>query len=53
MSNRLPPLPAIRAFDLQAHLRYPEDLFRVDHVIAGDKTAPPGNETGCSLQWPA
>ncbi|HXD06433.1 MAG TPA: ABC transporter substrate-binding protein [Burkholderiaceae bacterium] len=31
----------------------PEDLFRVDHVIAGDKTAPPGNETGCSLQWPA
>jgi branched-chain amino acid transport system substrate-binding protein len=31
----------------------PEDLFRVDHVIAGDKTAPPEDATGCKLQWPA
>ena len=30
----------------------PEDLFRVDQVIAGDKTAPPENETGCKVQWP-
>ena len=29
----------------------PEDLFRVDNVIAGDKTAPPENETGCKVQW--
>src|SRR5499425_3103645 len=25
----------------------PEDLFRVDNVIAGDKTAPPEDSTGC------
>jgi len=31
----------------------PEDLFRVDEVIAGDKTAPPDTATGCKLQWPA
>ena len=31
----------------------PEDLFRVDHVIAGDQTAPPESETGCKIQWPA
>jgi branched-chain amino acid transport system substrate-binding protein len=31
----------------------PEDLFRVDHVIAGDETAPPESETGCKIQWPA
>ena len=31
----------------------PEDLFRVDHVIAGDKTAPPENATGCKVVWPA
>src|ERR1022692_3505825 len=31
----------------------PEDLFRVDHVIAGDKTAPPETATGCKVQWPA
>jgi branched-chain amino acid transport system substrate-binding protein len=31
----------------------PEDLFRVDDVIAGDKTAPPENETGCKVLWPA
>jgi branched-chain amino acid transport system substrate-binding protein len=30
----------------------PEDLFRVDAVVAGDKTAPPEAETGCKLQWP-
>ncbi|HML15014.1 MAG TPA: ABC transporter substrate-binding protein [Xanthobacteraceae bacterium] len=31
----------------------PEDLFRVDSVVAGDKTAPPVADTGCTLQWPA
>jgi branched-chain amino acid transport system substrate-binding protein len=31
----------------------PEDLFRVDNVIAGDKTAPPADQTGCKVQWPA
>ncbi len=31
----------------------PEDLFRVDHVIAGDETAPPEDATGCKIQWPA
>ena len=31
----------------------PEDLFRVDHVIAGDKTSPAESETGCNMQWPA
>jgi branched-chain amino acid transport system substrate-binding protein len=31
----------------------PEDLFRVDQIVAGDKTAPPVAETGCTLQWPA
>ena len=31
----------------------PQDLFRVDQVIPGDKTAPPENQTGCKLQWPA
>jgi len=31
----------------------PEDLFRVDQVVPGDKTAPPESETGCKLQWPA
>jgi branched-chain amino acid transport system substrate-binding protein len=31
----------------------PEDLFRIDHVIAGDKTAPAESATGCKLQWPA
>jgi branched-chain amino acid transport system substrate-binding protein len=30
----------------------PEDLFRVDAVVAGDTTAPPEAETGCKLQWP-
>jgi len=31
----------------------PEDLFRVDQVVPGDKTSPSVGETGCSLQWPA
>lgn len=31
----------------------PEDLFRVDRVVAGDNTAPPESQTGCKLQWPA
>ena len=31
----------------------PEDLFRVDNVVAGDKVSPAETETGCSLQWPA
>jgi len=31
----------------------PEDLFQVDHVLAGDKVNPAQSETGCSLQWPA
>jgi branched-chain amino acid transport system substrate-binding protein len=31
----------------------PEDLFKVNTVVAGDKTSPPESETGCSLQWPA
>jgi branched-chain amino acid transport system substrate-binding protein len=30
-----------------------EDLFRVDQVVPGDKTAPAVGDTGCSLQWPA
>jgi branched-chain amino acid transport system substrate-binding protein len=31
----------------------PEDLFRVDNVLAGDKVNPPESDTGCTLQWPA
>ena len=31
----------------------PEDLFKVESVVAGDKTAPPVSDTGCKLQWPA
>jgi branched-chain amino acid transport system substrate-binding protein len=31
----------------------PEDLFKVDQIVAGDKTSPPVSETGCTLQWPA
>src|SRR5689334_7016590 len=30
----------------------PEDLFQVDQVVAGDKTAPPVSETGCKLTMP-
>src|SRR5258707_2614077 len=31
----------------------PEDLFRVDDVVPGDKTAPAVTETGCTVQWPS
>jgi len=31
----------------------PEDLFRVNTIVAGDKTSPAVSETGCTLQWPA
>jgi branched-chain amino acid transport system substrate-binding protein len=31
----------------------PEDLFRVDSVVPGDKTAPPVADTGCTVKWPA
>ena len=31
----------------------PEDLFKVEAIVAGDKTSPPVSETGCTLQWPA
>src|SRR6185437_1896009 len=31
----------------------PEDLFRVDTVVPGDKTAASIEETGCKMQWPA
>jgi branched-chain amino acid transport system substrate-binding protein len=31
----------------------PEDLYRVDEVVPGDKTSPAVSDTGCSLQWPA
>jgi branched-chain amino acid transport system substrate-binding protein len=31
----------------------PEDLFKVNEIVAGDKTAPPVADTGCTVQWPA
>jgi branched-chain amino acid transport system substrate-binding protein len=31
----------------------PEDLFKVKEIVAGDKTAPPVADTGCTLQWPS
>jgi branched-chain amino acid transport system substrate-binding protein len=31
----------------------PEDLFQVDQVVPGDKTAPPVAETGCKLTMPS
>ena len=31
----------------------PEDLFRVDSVVPGDKTAPSVADTGCKMKWPA
>jgi branched-chain amino acid transport system substrate-binding protein len=31
----------------------PEDLFRVDSVVPGDKTAPSVVDTGCEVKWPA
>ena len=30
----------------------PEDLYRVDNVVPGDKTAPAVTETGCAMQFP-
>ena len=30
-----------------------EDLFRVDSVVPGDKTAPSVADTGCEVKWPA
>ena len=31
----------------------PEDLFQVDNVVAGDKTAPAESDTGCKVVWPS
>ena len=31
----------------------PEDLFHVDQVVPGDKTAPAVAETGCKLTMPS
>jgi branched-chain amino acid transport system substrate-binding protein len=31
----------------------PEDLFKVDQVVAGDSIAPPIADTGCKLTWPS
>jgi branched-chain amino acid transport system substrate-binding protein len=31
----------------------PEDLFEVDQIVAGDKTAPPVTDTGCKLTMPS
>jgi branched-chain amino acid transport system substrate-binding protein len=31
----------------------PEDLYRVDSVVAGDKTSPSVADTGCEVKWPA
>ena len=31
----------------------PENLFKVNHIIAGDSSAPPVSETGCTMQIPA
>src|SRR3981081_4615398 len=31
----------------------PEDLYRVDEVVPGDKTAPAVTETGCIVVWPS
>ena len=31
----------------------PEDLFRVDEIVPGDKTAPPVADTGCKLTMPS
>jgi branched-chain amino acid transport system substrate-binding protein len=31
----------------------PDDLFLVDQIVPGDKTAPPVDQTGCKVQWPA
>jgi branched-chain amino acid transport system substrate-binding protein len=31
----------------------PEDLFKVNNMVAGDQVNPAVSETGCTLQWPA
>jgi branched-chain amino acid transport system substrate-binding protein len=31
----------------------PENLFKVNHIVAGDSSAPPVSETGCTMQMPA
>jgi branched-chain amino acid transport system substrate-binding protein len=31
----------------------PEDLFKVNEIVAGDKTAPPVADTGCTVQGPS
>lgn len=31
----------------------PEDLYRVDSVVPGDKTAPSVADTSCEVKWPA
>jgi branched-chain amino acid transport system substrate-binding protein len=31
----------------------PDDLFLVDQIVAGDKTAPAVSDTGCNMQFPA
>jgi len=31
----------------------PEDLFKVDEVVAGEKVAQPVADTGCEIHWPA
>ncbi len=31
----------------------PEDLYRVNSVVPGDKTAPSVADTGCEVKWPA
>jgi branched-chain amino acid transport system substrate-binding protein len=31
----------------------PENLFKVNHIVAGDSVAPPVSETGCTMQMPA
>jgi branched-chain amino acid transport system substrate-binding protein len=31
----------------------PEDLFKVNNMVAGDQVNPPVSDTGCKLQWPA
>jgi len=31
----------------------PDDLFKVDQIVPGDKTAPPVSATGCTMQFPA
>ena len=30
----------------------PEDLYKVEEVVPGDKTAPAVSDTGCTVNWP-